>query len=115
MARCTSDPHFTADRDSNYEEPDRTIGAVLALAMLPLLCLNDLFTDSDLHTFGMPGVPDWSAVMKGCNGTAHDCWGEYIQRRGRMPVRQAWMRAWNLHKDQIYWDAKARCFRLSKD
>jgi len=32
--------------------------------------LNDLFTDADLGTFGMPGVPDWSAVQKGCNRPA---------------------------------------------
>src|ERR1700728_1710565 len=29
--------------------------------------LNDLFTDSDLHTFRLPGVPDWVTVQKGCN------------------------------------------------
>ena len=77
--------------------------------------LNDLFTDADSHKFGMPGVPNWSAVMKSCNGTAHDCWGQYLKKHGRMSVRQAWTRAWNLHKGQSYWDAKALCFRLSKD
>jgi hypothetical protein len=77
--------------------------------------LTDLFTDSDLHTFGMPGVPDWSAVMKGCNSTAQGCWDEYLRKHGRMSVRQAWMHAWNLNKDKVYWDAKAQCFRLSKN
>ena len=38
--------------------------------------LNDLFTDADLHTFQMPGVPDWSAVQKGCNSAAETCWNE---------------------------------------
>ena len=32
--------------------------------------LTDLFTDADLHTFGMPGVPNWPTVMKGCDRTA---------------------------------------------
>jgi hypothetical protein len=80
--------------------------------------LNDLFTDVDLHTFGMPGVPDWSAVQKGCKdamGAAHACWDEYLRKHGRMSVRQAWQRAWNLQKGQIHWDAKAQCFRVSKD
>ncbi len=77
--------------------------------------LNDLFTDTDLHTFGMNGVPDWSTVQKGCNKSAHACWDEYLRKHGRMSVRQAWQRAWNLRKGQIYWDAKARCFRVSKD
>jgi hypothetical protein len=77
--------------------------------------LNDLFTDDDLQTSGMPGVPDWSIVQKGCNRAAQICWDEYLRKQGRMTVKQAWQRAWNLHKKEIYWDAKARCFRLSKN
>jgi hypothetical protein len=77
--------------------------------------LSDLFTDADMHTFGIPGVPDWTAVMKGCDSTAQGCWDEYLRKHGRMSVQQAWMRAWNLHKDKVYWDAKAQCFRVSKN
>jgi len=77
--------------------------------------LNDLFTDDDLRTFEMPGVPDWSAVQKGCNQAAQACWNEYLRKHGRMWVRESWQRAWNLHKDEIHWDAKAKCFRVSKD
>jgi hypothetical protein len=76
--------------------------------------LNDLFTDTDYFTFGMPGVPDWSTIQKGCNGAAQACWDQYLRKHGRMFVRQAWQNAWNLHKPQIYWDAKSQCFRLSK-
>ena len=77
--------------------------------------LIDLFTDTDLHTLGMPGVPDWPTVMKGCNSTAQGCWDEYLRKNGRMSVRQAWMHAWNLNKNKVHWDAKAQCFRVSKD
>jgi hypothetical protein len=77
--------------------------------------LNDLFTDDDLQTFGMPGVPDWSIVQKRCNSAAQACWDEYLRKHGRMPVKQGWQRAWNLHKNEIYWDAKARCFRVPKN
>lgn len=77
--------------------------------------LNDLFTDADLRTFGMPDVPGWPAVQKGCNMAAEACWDEYLRKHGRMSVRQAWQRGWNLHKCQIHWDAKAECFRVSKD
>ncbi len=77
--------------------------------------LADLFTDDDLHTFGMPGVPDWPIVMKGCNSTAQGCWDEYLRKHGRISVQQAWMGAWNLNKDKVYWDAKAQCFRVSKN
>jgi hypothetical protein len=77
--------------------------------------LIDLFTDTDLHTFGMPGVPDWPTVMKGCHSTAEGCWDKYIRKNGRMSVRQAWMHAWNLNKGKVYWDAKAQCFRVARD
>jgi len=76
--------------------------------------LTDLFTDADLQTFGMPGVPDWSIVMKGCNFAAQGCWDDYLHVHGRLSVQHAWMRAWNLNKDKVYWDAKAQCFRVSK-
>jgi hypothetical protein len=62
----------------------------------------------------MPGVTDWSVVDKGCNEAAQACWDKYLRKRGRMSVRQSWQRAWDLHKNEIYWDAKAKCFRLSK-
>lgn len=77
--------------------------------------LTDLFTDADSQTFGMPGVPDWSVVMKGCNFAAQGCWDDYLQKHGRASVQKAWMRAWNLNKDKVSWDAKAQCFRVSKN
>jgi hypothetical protein len=77
--------------------------------------LNDLFTESDLRTFEMPGVPDWSTVQKGCNGASKACWNAYLHKQGRVSIMRAWQRAWDLQKDQVYWDAKARCFRVSKD
>jgi hypothetical protein len=76
--------------------------------------LIDLFTDSDLQTFGMPGVPDWSVVMKGCNSTAPGCWNEYLHKHGRLSVQRAWMRAWKMNRDKVYWDANAQCFRVSE-
>src|SRR5262249_16435500 len=76
--------------------------------------LIDLFTDPDLKTFGMPGVPDWFVVIKGGNFAAKSCWNDYFHKHGRLSVQQAWMRAWKLNKDKVYWDAKAQCFRISK-
>lgn len=77
--------------------------------------LNDLFTEPDLHTFGMPGVPNWSAVQKGCNMAAQACWERYLRKHGRVSVRRAWQSAWKVHKSQIHWDSKAQCFRVSRD
>jgi hypothetical protein len=76
--------------------------------------LTDLFTDADWKTFNMPGVPDWTAVMRGCDSDAEGCWREYLRKHGRKSVQQAWLRAWRLWKDRVYWEPTARCFRISK-
>jgi hypothetical protein len=78
------------------------------------IVLTDLFTESDLHTFNMPAVPDFPTVMKGCDSTAQGCWNEFLRRHGRKSVQQAWLSAWNLRKDQIYWEPNERCFRITK-
>ncbi len=72
--------------------------------------LDNLFTDSDSTTFTMPGL-NW--VRRDCHGeAAEQCWREFVQRHGRHFVQQQWSAAWNMHKNEIYWDAKARCFRV---
>ncbi len=77
--------------------------------------LTDLFTDDDLRTFFMPNVPNWPTVMNGCDKSAEGCWDDYLRKHGRRSVQQAWFRAWNRYRDVVYWDAKARCFRLRQN
>ncbi len=76
--------------------------------------LTDLFTDADGSTFNMPGVPDWTVIQKACDSSAEGCWREYLRKHGRKSVQRDWLRAWNLHKDKVYWEPRARCFRISK-
>src|ERR1035437_6190884 len=76
------------------------------------LILTDLFTDSDLKTFNMPDVPDWDTINKDCGHAAETCWREYLRRHGKGSVQRAWLRAWGLHKNQVFWDSKSRCFRI---
>ena len=78
------------------------------------IALTDLFMDSDWKTFNMPDVPDWTTVSKGCHTTAEGCWRAYLRKHGRQSVQLAWMRAWGLWKDRVYWEPSARCFRISK-
>jgi hypothetical protein len=74
------------------------------------IVLTDLFTMPDEERSQMPNVPD---VRKGCNNTSQSCWELYLRKHGRASVQRTWMREWNLHKAQFYWDSNARCFRLS--
>lgn len=80
---------------------------------IAFIVLEDLFSGTD-GKFNMPGAPDWDAVMKGCSNTAETCWYEYLHKHGRKFVQQAWLQAWNQKKNQIDWDAKDRCFRMSE-
>ncbi len=79
------------------------------------IVLTDLFTRPNANSSEMPNVPDWTVVMNGCSSGAQGCWEKYLQKHGRMSVQRSWMRAWNLHKDQVYWDLKKRCFKISKN
>ena len=76
------------------------------------IVLISLFTTHD-GDFNLPDVPTWKAVIKGCNSSVEGCWREYVKKNGRESVQQAWMKAWNLHKDQIHWDARERCFQVA--
>jgi len=72
--------------------------------------LDDLFTDSDWKTFNMPGL---ESLKEPCNSYAEDCWLRFLKKHGRKFVQDQWLAAWKKNKDRIYWDDKARCFRLS--
>jgi hypothetical protein len=74
--------------------------------------LGDLFTDSDWITFNMPRL---KLTDGPCNDGADDCWHRFAKAHGRKFIQQQWLAAWNANKDRIYWEAEARCFRLSKD
>jgi hypothetical protein len=77
------------------------------------IMLISLFTDAK-GTFNLTDVPTWKNVIKGCNLSMEGCWREYIRKNGRKSVQNAWMNAWNLHKDSIHWDPAERCFEISK-
>jgi hypothetical protein len=74
--------------------------------------LGDLFTDSDWKTFTMPGL---EALNHDCgdNIDAETCWLRFLKKHGRKFVQDQWLAAWNANKDRVYWDEKARCFRVS--
>ena len=72
--------------------------------------LDDLFTNSDLRTFNMPGL---ERISPTCQDSAEACWRAVLKQHGRKFVHDQWLAAWNKNKDRIYWDSAARCFRLS--
>ncbi|MBS1851032.1 MAG: hypothetical protein JST79_08990 [Acidobacteria bacterium] len=83
--------------------PEMTVGDVAAFI------LSDLFLDADWVTFNMPGL---EALHDDCKDPAWVCWDRFLQKHGRKFVQSQWQAAWEKNKDNIYWDAKARCFRV---
>jgi hypothetical protein len=71
--------------------------------------LFDLFTSSDLTISPMPQL---DSLQMECHRPGEPCWRKFLQRNGRKFVQEQWRAAWDANKDRIYWDEKARCFRL---
>jgi hypothetical protein len=75
--------------------------------------LNDLFTDSDWTTSTMPGLESLQNKEDKCEDGAEACWRRFLKKHGRKFVQDQWRAAWNANQDRIFWDEKARCFRVS--
>jgi hypothetical protein len=41
-------------------------------------------------------------------------WESYLENHGRRSIQQSWQKAWTESKDRIYWDERAKCFRVKK-
>jgi hypothetical protein len=71
--------------------------------------LFDLFTASDLS---MTYMPELDSLQRDCEKPGEPCWRKFVHKKGRKFVQQQWAAAWDAHKNDIFWDDKARCFRL---
>jgi len=71
--------------------------------------LFDLFTAPNL---AVTPLPELNPLERECKKPGEACWRRFLQKKGRKFVQEQWEAAWNAHKDQLYWDEKARCFKL---
>jgi hypothetical protein len=71
--------------------------------------LDNLFLDADWKTFTMPGLKQ---IDLDCGAASFQCYQELLKKHGRKFIQNQWLTAWNANKDRVYWDARARCFRL---
>jgi len=103
---------ITNTRTLRTEEPiicyfwDMTVGDI-AFTML-----TDLFTDaSEKET--VPGA-DWASMMEpqDKDRSSPDQLHLFVKRHGRALLQAKWRKLWARYEDQVYWDAKGKCFRL---
>jgi hypothetical protein len=77
---------------------------------LAYFILSDLFLDDTWQKRTMPALfppqncddePSWV------------CWEKFRKIHSLKELQTHWMEFWKVNQDKIYWDGKARCFRLS--
>ena len=94
-----------ATKEPIYDFWSETTGGDVAYFIL-----TDLFTDADWKTFNMPGL---ETLRDPCDGLAETCWRQFLTKHSRKFVQEQWLAAWNANKSRVYWNEKARCFRVA--
>ncbi len=75
---------------------------------LAYFILEDLFLDDTWQNSTMPSLfPD-----QHCNEASSVCWEKFRKTHSLKNLQLHWMMFWKENEGRIYWDDKARCFRL---
>jgi len=73
------------------------------------LILASLFIDDTWQKSTMPPL----FREKPCHESGWDCWAQFRKAHSLKDIQSHWQAFWELNKESIYWDDKARCFRLA--
>jgi len=71
--------------------------------------LNDLFVDDTWTKSTMPPLFEEPK----CDEPAWECWANFRKTHSLKMIQARWQEFWRANKDNIWWDARARCFRLA--
>src|SRR5580704_6317123 len=75
---------------------------------LAYFILANLFVDDTWQKNTMPPL----FPPKPCDESGWDCWAKFRKAHNLKDLQSHWMAFWEGNKERIYWDHKARCFRL---
>ncbi len=78
---------------------------------LAYLILEDLFVDDTWKKSTMPPL----FAEQRCNEPGWVCWARFKRPHSLKDLQSHWMEFWKANKERIYWDDKARCFRLTDE
>jgi len=76
---------------------------------LAYFILQDLFLDDTWTKSTMPALFSESK----CDAPAALCWGNFRKTHSLTVLQARWAQFWRANRNNITWDRKARCFRLS--
>jgi hypothetical protein len=78
---------------------------------LAYFILGDLFLDDTWQKSTMPNLfPSQTCPPA---EPAWVCWGNFRKTHSLKDLQNRWTEFWKTNQDRIYWDTKARCFRLA--
>ena len=97
-----SDSRWIAESVYDFWPPIRT-------GELAYFILGNLFVDDTWQKSTMPPLfPE-----QHCDDVSWVCWAKFRKTHTLKDLQTHWMEFWKVNKDRIYWDDKARCFRLN--
>ena len=91
------------------EEPVYDFWPRIRAGELANFILADLFLDD---TWTKSTMPPLFPAAPPCHDDSATCWSNFRKTHSLATIQAAWLKFWNENKDRIYWDDKARCFRL---
>jgi hypothetical protein len=94
------------------KEPIYDFWGPMTVGDVAYLVLGSLFLDADWKTRTMPGL---KRIDLDCGAASFQCYQILLKKHGRKFIQNEWLAAWNANKDRVYWDARARCFRLAEN
>lgn len=97
-----TDSHWIAEPVFDYWPRIRT-------GELAYFILKDLFLDDTWQKRTMPAL----FTVQRCDEPAWNCWLNFRKNHTLKELQAQWLTFWAANQDTIYWDEKARCFRLS--
>lgn len=96
--------------DSRWiEEPVYDYWPRIRAGELASFILGDLFLDD---TWTKSTKPPLFPAEPPCHDDSATCWSKFRQTHSLATIQAAWLKFWDANKSRIYWDDKARCFRL---
>ena len=75
---------------------------------LAYLILGNLFVDETWQKNTMPPL----FPQKPCHESGWDCWAKFRKAHTLKDLQSHWLAFWKANKERVFWDDKARCFRL---
>jgi hypothetical protein len=78
---------------------------------LAYFILADLFLDDTWQKRTMPEL----IPSPPCDDASWVCWANLRKKHSLKDLQSRWMQFWLANQDKIYWDKRARCFRLESE